>query len=496
MMQRGQRWLIGAGLLSLGGAAYGQDTSLERFERQLEQIQRDTRLRVDARIPAEQRVLVDYGGYTTFAFISVDDIQQDTHLLGQYDLSVYGRVNIDGAHEFFMRVRTSYRSFGGDGAGEDEFDDDDNGWQDPAVQIDRATYRFDLARHLAAYNGEQIPGNFIFQGGRQLVHWANGLVLSDDIDGGVITLNYRDATLLILAGITREENIDFDPSRPDFDEDTERGFYGAMFSYDVTPQHRPFIYGLVQRDYNDDETLSTDADGDGTADFDTKFEYDSWYLGFGSNGALSDQLLYAVEMVYEGGEGLSANPGNIDDGFGDQTEEDISAFAADARLDYMLADENRSRLTGEFLLATGDTDRENGATNTTLNGNRSGTDDHAYNSWNLVNTGLAFAPAVSNLIMVRLGASTFPMPNSDCFERMQVGVDTFVFHTFNENAPIDEPTDQGEGFLGGEIDLYVNWEITSDLSLAVRYGIFLPGEAVESNDDARHFFYTGLTFSF
>ena len=45
--------------------------------------------------------------------------------------------------------------------------------------------------------------------------------------------------------------------------------------------------------------------------------------------------------------------------------------------------------------------------------------------------------------------------------------------------------------------LYMNWQITSDLTLALRYGIFFPSsDAFGANDDPRHFFYGGLTFAF
>src|SRR5689334_22615443 len=38
-------------------------TSVERFNRQLEQIQRETTLQADTSVPIDQRTLLDYGGY-------------------------------------------------------------------------------------------------------------------------------------------------------------------------------------------------------------------------------------------------------------------------------------------------------------------------------------------------------------------------------------------------------------------------------------------------
>src|SRR5437016_4518292 len=92
----------------------------------------------------------------------------------------------------------------------------------------------------------------------------------------------------------------------------------------------------------------------------------------------------------------------------DQTEDQIQAWAADARLDYLFPDLRRTRLSAEVILASGDDDRGN--TSNTFNGNKPGTNDRAFNAFGLLNTGLAFAPAVSNLLAFRVGGSTFPLP--------------------------------------------------------------------------------------
>src|SRR4030095_7253832 len=123
----------------------------------------------------------------------------------------------------------------------------------------------------------------------------------------------------------------------------------------------------------------------------------------------------------------------------------ISAFAADLRVDYLLLDTRRTRITNELLLASGDEDRLH--TSDTFGGNATGTTDHAFNAFGLLNTGLAFAPQASNLMMWRTGISTFPFPDYRPLRRLQVGVDFFVYGKSNDDAPIDEPTIDGR-FLG------------------------------------------------
>ena len=470
--------------------AFGQ-VELERFERQLEQIQRETRLRVDTTQPVDQRLLVEYGGYYSFSFLILDDPTGESHYLRQNDLNGYLRVSLDGVHEFFMRARTTYRDF--------NHGDDFDGRGDDLVEptLDRATYRFDLRRYRAAYEGEVTDIDFIFSGGRQLVHWANGLSLSQDIDGVQISLGYAPLWADIIVGRTRDSSTDIDSSRPGFDQETDRLFYGLMLSYKANPKHTPFIYALYQNDQNDNETLTATVLG---TLVETSFNYDTFYIGAGSRGSITDNLLYGVEIVYQGGRGLSSS--FTFDGVAvtavPQTEEDIHAGALDIQLDYLLNDANRTRFTFEVLLATGDTDRLH--TTNTFGGNTTGSDDAAFNGFGLVNTGLAFATNASNIIMFRGGASTFPLPGSAAFSRLQIGTNLYSFNKFNRNAPIDEDTSD-RSHLGFEADFFINWQITSDISWAMRYGVFIPGPAIggaiSGNDgNPRHFFYSGLTFSF
>jgi len=64
------------------------------------------------------------------------------------------------------------------------------------------------------------------------------------------------------------------------------------------------------------------------------------------------------------------------------------------------------------------------------------------------------------------------------------------------DAPIDIQT-LDVHYLGLEPDIFVNWQITSDVTLALRYGAFFPSDrAFGQNDDVRQFFFAGLTFAF
>lgn len=472
-------WCVALAGLAMTSVAQAQ-TELERFERQLELIQRQSRVRVDPQSPVDERLYINLGGFASFNFLAIDDQNQRTHILRQTDMALYGRVSFDGVHEVFVRGGASYRDFNTG----DSFDGKGDEWVDP--NLERAYYRFDLNRLMSAYHETSLNWNLVLQGGRQLVHWANGLTLSQVIDGGQIVVTLPNVELVAVAGVTRPETIDIDSARPGFDDQTRRGFYGGMVRLTTWKEFQPYAYGLVQRDNNSREDVL--VFGPDT----TAFEYHSEYIGLGVHGFVGTRWYYGIEAVLELGESLSSAYDANGAGTA-QTMEDIEAFAVSGLVEYLLGDHRNTRLSFETIVASGDRDR--GVGSSTFTGNLTGTSDHAFIGFGLVNTGLAFAPNLSNLISVRAGASTFPLPDTRAFRKLQVGADVFVFNKLQQSAPVDETTGSSR-FLGMETDLYANWQVLSDVSVGVRYGVFFPGEAIESASGARQFVFMSVTYGF
>jgi hypothetical protein len=479
---------VAAGIILTASIARAQQTpslgqqDTARFERLMEQYRQNTRIEADHSVPLTDRATIDYGGFLSPSYLSLDDAAHDTHVLRQYDLIGYARINIDDAQEFFILGRAEYQDF----APGDSF----NGKGDQHEgRLDRAFYRFDLNRYRQSIgkSSSSSDQNLTFEVGRQLIFWGNGLTLSRILDGGDITFSQGTIDLNLLAGITPEHTFDIDSSRPSFDENTRRGFYGAMINDRVGP-HRVYGYVLFQQDYNDD-VLTTGA-------VNTRFEYDSFYVGGGARGPVGDRIAYSIESTFEGGSGLSNSfePGPAGLTQIDQRHEEIQAYAADAQLDYLAPDEHKTRLSFETILASGDPDRSQ--TSNTFGGNRPGTADHAFNAFGLLNTGFAFAPPASNLLLFRIGGSTFPLPHSHWTDHLQVGTDFLVFLKYRKNAPIDESTQTGDHYLGVEPDIFINWQITEDVTLAARYGVFFPGDSITTSNDARQAFFMEVTYAF
>jgi hypothetical protein len=102
---------------------------------------------------------------------------------------------------------------------------------------------------------------------------------------------------------------------------------------------------------------------------------------------------------------------------------------------------------------------------------------------------------VSNLLALRVGGVTFPLADHARFDRLQVGVDLFIFNKLASRAPIDEPTFD-KGYVGLEPDIFLNWQVSSDVTFSLRYGIFFPGAAIVNDDNPRQFFGAGVTYAF
>ncbi len=466
---------------------FGQADSdvVRRLERQLRDIDLTYRFMIPQDQPISERLLLDYGGLLRFGFYSIDDANSQGHTLRQTDGRLYVRAELDGAHRFFGRLRFQYDDWNSG----DSFDGRGDEFQDPIGE--QYWYQFDYRGLALATTGQRPDFNFNIKVGRQFVEWGSGLVFSNLAYAVVGEFEIANFGLTgIAATSTDHDTVDFDGSRPDFDVDNDRAYFGGMLDYRGIPTHRPYIFGLVQQDHNNDATVYSSL----IDLYPTRFQYDSNYVGAGSTGSIGPQLLYKAEIVYEFGKGLSNSFNPVNAAVVDQTEEDISAWAAVAGLTYLLRDPHDTRLELEFVAGSGDGDRVDSSD--TFGGNTTGTMDHSFNAWGYVNTGLALAPDVSNLFSTRLTASSSPFPSIELMKGFRVNASGYLFFKIDEEAPINVTTTQNS-FVGGEIDVGADWRLTSDVSLLIRYGVFLPGEAMpDAEDDPRQFFFTGVTYAF
>jgi len=418
------------------------------------------RLNMDDQTPAEKRVLFDWGGYFRSTFWAADEnvdrdgdgLDDGYRALRRQQLRVWGLLDLDQVHRVYARGKLDYLDWNSGSS----VDHNDSDWE--GADLDRGWYEFRLSRYQQAYGEPVGQHDLAVKLGRQYVEFGTGLALSLPLDAALVSLYSGHWQLTGLGGVSLHSAHNIDRSFPG-DTNEERTFYGLQVRYNAWPDHKPFAYFFGQED-----------DDFGTVRQGQTYGYDSHYLGVGSRGQLGlPNLQYTVEGVLESGRSHA---------FGAPArKESIEAWAFDTELRYLFMDTKRSELTAEYLLASGDGDRDASPTNT-IGGNRPRTDDTSFVAWGFRDTGLALAAVPTNLGMLRLGASTFPARQQRCFEHLKVGASYYFYHkqqaggALSDNLSLDEAC-----YAGSEMDLYLQWRFTSDLAWTARYGLFWPGAA-------------------
>ncbi len=441
------------------------------------------RLMMDEDAPVEKRALLDWGGWFRSSYWGLDE-KVDRDFDGRNDVfrglreqefRLWGFFSIDQVHNFYGRMKLDYLDWNHSSS----YNNRDNDWQGP--NLERGWYDFRLSRYRAAYGIAQTDYDLGVRVGRQYVEFGTGLALSVPLDAILVTGYYRNWQLTGLGALSIPSSYNVDHSFPDNSKES-RCYWGVELRYRGWIDHQPFVYYFEQAD-KDAGSVRTYAGND------QSFGYDSRYVGMGSTGRFFHKdMLYICEIVGEFGKSY-AWPG-VDE------RQNIHAWAFDAELRYLLRDTRLTQFELEYLLASGDSDRTFSPTNT-IGGNKPHSVDHGFVGWGFRDTGLTMAPKLSNLGMIRMGASTFPMNHLKRFQNLKVGTNLYLFHKQQSEGAVSDNLSsyRSDSYLGSEMDLYADWRLTSDLSWMIRYGLFLPGDAF-SQESPRHLVYTGVTLSF
>ena len=469
------RWLAGMSLvLVIGSVAQGQRAATQRARI----LDEPFRLQMDQDIPASKRAVLDWGGWVRGTVLDVyDNVDRNfdgrddgRHTVRTGQLIMWGHLNLDQSHQLYVRGRFEVEDWN-EGT---SYNGRDHDWLGP--KLDRAWYDFRLSRALKAYGHEAGEVDVSLRMGRQYVKMGTGLALSTPLDALVLRAEGDGLTVSGLAGLSVPDAYNIDYSVP-FDSKENRRYWGVQLNLTGWPDHEPFAYFFSQED----------RDG-GIQSQGQTFGYDSQYAGIGSRGKFFYRdLQYTVEMVSEQGKSYaySSTP----------NRQSIKAWAFDSEVRYVSPDEDRSQVVLGYLLASGDPDRHLGPV-TTVGGNRLGTNDNSFNGWGYRNTGMVLAPRISNLGMIRLGASTFPGGGVECLKELQIGADVLLYHKQHETAAMsDNLSTDPSNFVGTEVDIYAKWRVASDLALTLIYGVFVPGDAMVQQESRQQVF-AGATVNF
>jgi len=438
--------------------------------------------------PQAKRDLFDWGGWFRFSYWGADDnVDRDgdgfddgRHMLRRYQLRLWGFLTVDQAHHVYVRGLNDYYDWNHGTS----YRNDDHYWDE--ARLERGWYYFRYSQLP-----EAAPSDFDFaaQIGRQYVELGTGLALSIPLDAVMLHGYWRDWELTGLLGLSVPSTHNVDRSVPGNSKESRR-WWGTELRYHGWRDHEPFVYFFRQEDQDAGMIRLVDPTDIQTAQ---SFGYDSSYVGMGSRGRFFFRdVEYTAEVVLEQGESYDSGPGGASMV---GRREDIEAWAFDTELRYISPKAHRSQVVVEYLLTSGDGDRTASPTNT-VGGNLAGTRDESFVGWGYRNTGIGLAPSMSNLGMVRLGLSTYPLYAERIFENLQVGTDLFLFHKQDSRGAMsDSVSTDNSSWVGSEIDLFLNWRLTSDLAWSLYYGYFEPGDAFATGHQ-RQLWFTAVTLNF
>lgn len=439
--------------------------------------QEQLRVRLDQQKPSAREIGFDAGGWFNFALFNFDDALGRKHTLRQYEVRGWGSLNVKDVHKFYFRGRWGYNDWN-DGHNPKSYVGD----EDIDPEVERAWYELDLGRMLSGPTGRRPDFGAKVKVGRAFTDIGTALVLSMPLDLIKIELEPGNWQFTALLGKTIDNTTNIDQSTP-VATHQDRYLWGFELAYNGFDRHRPFAYFLANEDHT-----GPDPDRPAPGMPNQDFDYTSRYVGVGSTGTiLSPNLRYRAEVVGEWGKTYSEGVVSGQD--------DICAVAADFLLEYLFDVKTKPRVSVEYMFGSGDSDRRV-SSSSTIGGNRPGTTDRAFNAFGFRDTGIAFAPVLSNLHIYTVGASFFPLENHRLFRKLELGTKAFFYHKDKSGGPISDTTaDTSEQWVGWEWDAFCDWRITSDISWTLRYGAFQPGTAFR-DQECRQFVFTAVTFSF
>ncbi len=489
---------LGVACLVLSNSAHGQGNaafrSAENLQRQMNTQDAEMRKAYFANAPISERLTIDFGGTFRYAYNIIDTAQSQEQFQQTFDLRLFTSIELDGAHRFYGRLRFMYNEWNFNGTRPSGPDYQEEGWQDPIGEL--YWYEFNLGGMIQAQTGARPEYDFTAKVGRQYVIWGQGAALSTYMYAGIFDFSWKDLKLTTIIGQTAgHDTIDWDISRPGFDTDTHRLYYGGKLEYSGLPGHRPYAYLLAQKDLNEGQIAYLPP---GVGTIPTTFNYNSSYVGLGSTGALGADLVYRAEVMYEYGTTLSdpfPHGGGVVPLAQDPTQ--ISAAAGVGGLTWLARDVHDTRVDVQLVAGTGSTNRLDSGS--TFGGIAPNHVDTSFNSLGYVNTGLVLSPDFANLLAPSIGLSTTPFRGGGHFDGMRLGVTGFMFNRIDSDAPLSFVTvPGGSNYVGSEVDFSVEWRLLSDLDVNVRYGIFLPNTSVffPGQGGARDFVYAGATYAF
>ncbi len=289
--------------------------------------------------------------------------------------------------------------------------------------------------------------------GRKYFLIGSGFVLNNRGDGGEVNFYSKYINVQALAsytGLLFKDSNPYEFRSPEFSDGKDLFFIGGTLS---TSYYNQTLYAilLAQMDFSNGNKL------------------ESQFWGGGLRGTVISGLTYYAEMVYQTG---TRNDGTSDT--------DVGTIGAAVSINYSIDVTAKPVLMLQYGY-----------------GSRDSEGDYFMN-FGSYSAGYGWNPDLDNLHALRFGVSVAPTDMLDIFwlKRLNLIAKYSLYMVDNTDATTagGEGSVTGERMAGHGLDFSLRWKILSDLSFFTNYGIFLPGDAIDSGN--RHFVMSGLNISF
>ena len=443
--------------LAFASPAFAQADPQKKFLEEERRREMDERARANADL--KQDFLWDYGAWIHTEVTRLDDKPDRDHRTFRYaDLRLWGEMVYDQRTTAYVRLQSDYTDFN---PGDQFAGDDDNRFR--PIRVDQAYLNADFS-----WYGTELTA----RAGKEFESIGRGLLLNGVYYGGHVSWASGPFSARALVAHTVIHDDDIDQSLPN-PRDTRRGFAGIEGDWAFSGDHRFYVMGLLEHDFNNEENAFQ------------KWDYNADYVGLGARGRVVENLFYALEAVYEFGRSAGAGSREMDT---------IQAFAATVSLDYLWRIDTSPALTLEYMFGSGDKDRT--SVSDVASGNRAGTKDEGFLSFGFLQTGLSLFPRLSNIQILRVGGSFHPLESVDFARNLEIGSFFYYYRKVQSAQPISDPRAFNDNSdIGTGVDVVLRWRIFSDLGISINYGVFMPGKAYDETSN-RSFISAGLTFSF
>lgn len=344
------------------------------------------------------------------------------------------------------------------------------------INIDNTSNVFDV--DIASVTIPMMKNTLRLVVGRKYYYTGVGLALNGRGDGSEVQYysKYGDVKVFgMYSGLLNKDDNPYRLSSRDITDGAKRIFAGAQVSKDFLYNSTFYIYGLMEKDKQDE-------------DANNKLAYDAQYIGGGVKGVVYDKLTYYAEYIYQMGTSYATIMPGI------QEKSDVKAMAFIAGLRYYWDIAYKPLINVQYAFGSGDEDATsyNSSVGNTVN------DDTRFMYFGTFIGGFALRPQLGNLHVIRPGVGFSPFyKGGDRIKAMNL----VIYYSYYTKDKKESSINGGEAnlpksFVGQAVDVMLRWPIYYDVSVFANYGLFLPSDAYPSNEPERHFIMAGANIVF